>query len=285
MKSILLPYDSSPSSVTALSIGASIAGLADVQFLGLFVEDTRRLTRVEPITAAAGGVGIQPIVESPLPPKELLAESEKIEAETAALREQFYEECSRARVRGEFHDERGTPTEVIAEYADCVDLVITGNSGKHSGVNYLSEGYTTNALLHHTATPVLVVPEEALGTNTILCAYDGSYASRRTLRVAAMLAELTDVEEFHLLTVDRHRSDADKTQSVALRYLTPYDFKVRSIYSDGNVHDAILERAESVDTSIIALGAFGQNRLRDRIFGNTTTKILERSSRAVLVSP
>lgn len=284
IKSLLVPFDGSPSSLSALSIACSISGLTHAKLFGLHIKDQRRLTHIPLTSALAGSIGMAPIVEIPLPPEELLKAEEKLDNEIQALIKVFDERCAQARVSGQFVSKLGFPAEVIIESARSVDFVVIGNSGQHEGIDQLQSGLTTNALLHSTTRPVLVVPEEPAGESRIVIAYDGSAASERALRAAAEFAEVTQLNDVHLLTISGEPDVYEKLQKAALEYLSSYDIELTRAVSQGKPAEVIAQYVEDVDASVLALGAFGHNRLTERIFGSTTSAVLKQTTAAVLLS-
>ena len=208
----------------------------------------------------------------------------KLAQEGHALLEAFDERCAHARVSGQFVSKMGIPAEVIIASARSVDFIVIGNSGQHEGIDQLHSGLTTNALLHNTTRPVLVVPEEPAGDSRIVIAYDGSAASERALRAAAEFAEVTQLTDVHLLTISNEENVYETLQKAALDYLSAYDLELTRTVSQGNAADVIAKYVEDVDASVLALGAFGHNKLSERIFGSTTSAVLQQTSAAVLLS-
>lgn len=284
IRSILVPVDGSPSSKSALNITCSIACLIDARVLGLFVQDADRFKHLPFASALAASVGAQPAIEAPLPPDKLLEEEEHVEEESLELHQAFQAQCDQAKVRGKFLCRRGMPAEEITAMARTVDLLVIGNSGKHAGVEYKESGLTTNAVLHNTTRPVLVVPEEPAGESRLVIAYDGSAAAERVLRAAAEAATIAKLGEVHILTVGDDVEKARSVQRSAVLYLSNYEFSVVPALFRGEPNQVIADYVEDVDASILALGAFGSSRLRERIFGSTTLTALKQPNIAVLLS-
>ncbi|MCB0358494.1 MAG: universal stress protein, partial [Bdellovibrionales bacterium] len=234
IRSILVPIDGSQSSSSALRIAASMAGLTDARLIGLFVQDAQRFARIAPADALAASIGASPAVESPLPPKEMLEEEERVEAESQQLYQAFQDSCEQARVRGRFLCPRGEPEHEIIEAARMVDLVILGNRGKHSGAPHRSEGDTVFSVLHVVSRPVLVVPEEPEGLGRMVIAYDGSATSERALRAAAELATVAQFDEVHLITAHDDPAAGEELQRSAVHYLSSYDLDTVAVVRAGD---------------------------------------------------
>lgn len=284
IRRILVAFDGSPSSEAALSIAGSLAGLTDAELIGLFVEDQSRFMHVSLSAAVLQNAVGEAVVPIPLPPEDLIAAEEEVEEESRALYELFQDRCQTAKVRGRFLSLHGVPEEVISERAKSVDFVVLGNCGRSSlQLGFQHSAVTVNGLLRTTTRPVLVVPEEALGESRLVIAYDGSLASERALRAGAEFAEISEMEAVHLFTIAGSEEEAAAIQAPALEYLTAYGLEVITGHDKGRAGDEILRYADHVDASVIALGAFGSNRLKEAIFGSTTDTVLKGANAAVLL--
>ena len=112
------------------------------------------------------------------------------EAALAAAREQVPDAGgTEVEVRAEW----GSPRHVLARASETAALVVVGRrgGGRLAG---LRVGSVATAVLHHAASPVVVVPpgwaaehsrEEAVRTPAVVLGYDGSEHSRSALRFAA----------------------------------------------------------------------------------------------------
>jgi len=282
IKRILVPYDGSASSRSALSIGLSIARITRAELRGLYVEDMDRFTRLSLVTAITENLTGQPITREPLQAEAAAEEEAAVAAELQLLTEEFKSECRGAGVEMNFRAVRGSPSEVITAAARSVDLVVMGNRGRHVGIDEKGSGATVSAILAQTTRPLLVVPDEPLGVSTIVVAYDGGAASERVLRAAAELASYMELDEIHLITVAPSKDEAIAIQAPAFDYLQAYELHVKPVTLDGKPYEAITRYARSVDASVIALGAFGSNSILRRLFGSTAQHLIGETESAVL---
>ncbi len=280
---MLVPVDGSAPADAALKIATSIAGLTKAKLYGLYVEDERRLLRQDLSGMLAASTGMEPVTPVPLPAEEMLRETERLEEEATRIGELFSEQCRLARVDGIFLRKRGLPSQSIVETARGVDFVIMGNTGRHAGLEHLKGGLTTNALLHSSSRPVLVVPAEPEGEGRMVIAYDGSPGAERVLCFASQFAELAELDDVHLLTVDDDVERGKHTQQAALQYLSHYKLRTTGIVRSGRAHREILRYVDEVDPSVLAMGAFGANRIREKLFGSTTSDVLGEAKVAVLL--
>jgi len=260
IKRILVAIDGSDSANAALSIAGSIAGIIGAQLVGLFVEDSRRF---------AGSND---------------SEVEKtIEAESVRLYQAFNDRCANAKVDGRFLSLRGTPHEVIAERAKTVDFVVMGSQGEHKDVQGKYPGQTFEALIAALSRPALIVPADVAGEPKIVVGYDGTLPSDRALRAAAEFAEISEMNELHLLTATATPDKCRTIQAPALEYLSAYDLQVTPVCVTGEPEAAILSYVDQIDASVVVLAAFGPNRVKQSVFGTTTQAVIKSAQAAVLL--
>lgn len=283
IRSILIPFDGSPASFTALSIACSISGIEKAALCGLFVEDEKRFSDLSLATAIAENLSGAPIVPQPLPPEEMLEVEEEVAREGSLLESEFRRVCEESEVEGSFSRRRGEPAEVIVDDAKRVDLVVIGKSGFATEKQPQTVSSTIEHLLRSTARPVLVVPDDAIGQSSIVIAYDGSRAAERALMIGAALAEICEIEEVHLISVGSKQSSLAELQQPAIEYLSHYPLKVVPVCREGKAAEVIAEYSQHCDASMIVLGAFGSNRFKELVFGSTTKQVLEHQETAVLL--
>lgn len=262
IKRILVAIDTSSSAVSALSVAASLCGIMKAELIGLFVEDTARFV------SSSG--------------KEAAATEAEVEGESMKLYAQFQQSCEKAQIEGRFLSIRGTPKDVIRERAKTVDFVIIGNLGDPKVANR-EPGLTVQGLLASVARPVLVVPADVAGEPMIVVAYDGSLSSDRLLCAAVELAEISDMNSLHLVTVASSTEDCQAIQAPAIDYVSAYPIHVTPVCLTGKPEEALLAYVQQVDASILAIAAFGPNRVKESVFGSTTERVLLQSDFAVLL--
>lgn len=279
MKRLLVCLDGSPSSRTALSVSASLASIMEADLVGVFVQDEARFRRVPLGMAIMDSLVGEAIPVEPLAPEEYLAEEEKVQSELKNIRTEFLDTCEKSKADGQFLTFRGDPIGVMHELSRGVDMVLLGRTGM--GKNPI--GHSVNALVDRVTCPVLVVPQDAEGDETVVVGYDGSVASERVLRVTAGLAVVTRMDSVHVLTVGSDVEEGKKMQTQAVDYLRSYDLEVISKIVPGKPEEVITAYADDVDASIVSLGAFGYNRLKDRIFGTTASHLLASMNRPLLL--
>lgn len=285
IKRILVPYDDSESANAALSIAISVSTVTRAELVGLYVENQARFVHYSLPLVIAGTLTGDPVAAGQLDPEAMSVEEEKVFTEETAVREHFLTECRNAGVECSFEITRGDPAEKVVDYARSVDFVIMGNIGRHATLEPDSKGLTVQGVLGNVSRPVLIVPVDAQGESRVVIAYDGSEASERALRTGAEFADLTRLEEVHLVTVNSNRDEGELLQHQAIKYLGGYAFRAVPVILSGRADETIATYASKIDASVVALGAFGTNRLMSRLFGSTAQHLLQTLNAAVLLAP
>ena len=285
IRRILVPVDNSPSSLAALHIASDIARLSHASLCGIYVADSRRFTHLSLGTALASSIGLTAAIPSPLPPDQLTKVQAEIEKETSIASGHFYDNCHRARIRGQFESLAGLPHEAITTAARTVDLIVMGSSGAHVGIEFAETGSTIAAVLRETTRPTLVVPEGVSGEARILIAYDGTAPAERALRCGAELALITEIRDVHVIAVTFDDPSAALMRQSTSSYLQAYDAEVTFVSKSGNPTTEILKYAHDIDASVLVMGAFHAGELTSAVFGSNTQSVLKSADLAVLLVP
>jgi nucleotide-binding universal stress UspA family protein len=284
IRRMLVALDGSAAAKAALAAALRLAELTGARLSGVFVEDEMRFMTFPAVTFMEGGVAV-PV---PLPDDALRKVEAEVRSEALALRKEFDAAIqAQPRVKGEFASIRGGINAVLADEGRAADLIVIGRRGKRPGEKKTTRpGPTTEAMVHDSLRPVLVVPAGARQGGATLFAYDGSRAAQRVAVMGALLASLETQRTgagCHVLTVDDDPEGARKTQEALLRYLAAYELAPRAIAAKGNAAQQILDQANAKGAGLIVMGAFGHSPLRELIFGSTTLRVLEGTACPVLM--
>ena len=175
---------------------------------------------------------------------------------------------------------------VLPLWAQCLiplAKIVIGRRGKRIKAERTKRpGPTTEAMVHDSQRPVLVVPSEGRTGGTVLFAYDGSKAAQRVVVQGAYLTSLAKAP-CAVLTVDDDPERARRTQAPLLRYLEAYDLQPRATIVKGDATRQIIDQANSKGAGLVVMGAFGHNPIRELLFGSTTLNVLEQTPCPVLM--
>ena len=284
MKSILIAVDESKSAKSALGIGIALAKICGAKVKGLYVEDVMRLLEWQPAELISAGMGFSSAVPESRPTLEQVEIEKEFIAEANRLEKDFKETCEKLAVNHSFIIKRGKVHEIIEEITKTVDMVVIGRRGKTYPESSKEPGPVTENLLRLTTRPVLVVPEEAKVNNKILIAYDGSQNAQRALSTGAAFAKLLNFE-VRVVSVANDADAAQKPLDEAKEFLAPYELQAAYIvdFGSGMPWIAIDKQMKIFEPGLIVLGAFGENRLMELIFGSTTKQVLMEAACPVLL--
>ncbi|MDH5751704.1 MAG: universal stress protein [Deltaproteobacteria bacterium] len=280
MKSIIVGLDGSPASQSALAEAIFWANRLKAELRGLFVEDEQRFLTYPPGISAEGGIPIA----VPIANEDMEEENRKIQAEGDELQRVFQNACAELTTHHVFRRVRGNVNEVLTREALAADLVVLGRRGLSDGPDSRKPGPTTEALIHGSLRPVLVVPENAKVGSGALFAYDGSQGVQRVLVPGTILARARE-GDVHVISILDDREKADRLVRTLDEYWRPHGIKPVYIPGErtGRVSDMITDIAAQKEVGFIVMGAFGHSPLSEFIFGSTTLEVLEKTDCPVLL--
>ena len=172
----------------------------------------------------------------------------------------------------------------VATACNAADLVIA--TQYHESIPAAS-GYSPDELVLGTGRPVLIVPiagEIGSPGKRVLIAWNGSREASRA--AFDCLALLHPESEVRILVVDSPRGNS--TLTAITRALTQHGVKPQPVtVSKREGHSSaeeILAYASEFNADLLALGCYGHSRLRETVFGGTTTRILRDMKVPVLMA-
>lgn len=272
---ILVGYDGSPATALALRVGAAVFPRHHAVVTHLWAPPyTAPALRGEALRRAATLDQLAEIVE-----REGADEAERIAADGAALAAAAGWDAEPLALR-----RFGDPGFELARIADerRPAAVVAGSRGLGGARALL--GSTSDALVHYSPVPVLVVPgyvpshdlERAAG-GPVLVADDGSDSAAQALAAARSL--LPDRET---VVVTVGRDDDESAAPDAGRVVVPPRGVVTSARA---VADALAAEAQRRGAAAIVVGSRGRSAVRELLLGSVAKAVLHHADRPVLVVP
>lgn len=259
MKSVLVPVDNHDDLGSVLENALSIARAADAHLEVLQVVSDDTLAALE----SFGGIDSDRSAK-----REFL---EGVEAVEAAV----HKEMGNEDVSWEYRRCEGDVADRIIAMAALSDLIVVGRDGPQR-VRMLGD------LLHRAESP-LFVPGRAghrVDPNgPVVIAWDGSFEVANAVRSSIGLLKLAS--DVHVVRVTEHGEEVPPglyPLTRVLEYLSRAD--VHGEYSriaevDGSVSKALLRFAHGHGAGMMVMGGYSHSRLRERLFGGTTKRLLE----------
>lgn len=281
IKKILIPTDGSANSLIALEYGIYIARKLDAALIGLYVLDLN-LIQGPMFTDIASSVGIPPYegffdaIETSLNEKE------------DGILKDFQERCEKSGINAEVKKTIGKISSIIIEEAQGADLILMAKKGEHF---HRKEGGLLGSVaedvVRNSGKPVLVTPETFLEIESMGLAYDGSDSASKALKLSLELSEqaawpLTVV----IITMDSKKAAALSAQVEETNQKDPEEPPITDceiINLSGKEPDEIMKFIREGAVELMVMGAYGHNRLRELLIGNTTSHVIRKSPIPVLL--
>jgi nucleotide-binding universal stress UspA family protein len=274
IKRALVLLGETPASIVARAYGFRLAqqhGTALTAFAGV------DLAYIE--SPMAGGVGTTAY-------KIWLEEQTKTQAKKACdrLHDVYERECKEHGVPFEWLAFDGDPIGTLCLAAESCDLVVTGHDTAFHGKvrEQLPDMLATLLLL--TPRPVIICGDAAPAGDEVLIAYDGSLPAMRTVQIFTLLG-LAAGRRVHVTSIDADEETAARRIGGVAHYLRSHGHEVETSPIATRVHAAEVLRIEVVDRKIgtLVMGAYGHRGIRERLFGSTTTQLVENPPCALFV--
>ena len=248
-------------------------------------------------TQLASDTGAELVVLSVLPAPEgyglMGLDARAVEEERASsMVERIAADAKTAGVNARAHAVRGdSPAEVIVEAGRELkaDVIVLGRRGRNDLARAML-GDLTARVIGAASSPVLVVPRAAsLPRKRLLLASDGSPASERAGRTAALCAKLISlpvtVMSVEVPDHEAHRqAEAQKIVARTVNFL-----RVRGVDADGKVArgtppEEIVKMAGEVGADLIVVGSEGRSGLGRVMLGGNCQAVIGKSTCPVLVT-
>ena len=210
--------------------------------------------------------------------KARLEELLKKQAEDACARlhDIYEEECKACNVPFEWVRFDGDPIGTYYLATENCDLVVTGHDTAFQGNVHEQLAEMLTKLLLMTPRPVIVCGDETPISRDVLIAYDGSVPAMRAVQIFALLG-LGAGRCIHVTSINADNEVAVRRIGGVVRYLRSHGYETEATPIATRMHPAEVVRIEVADRKIgtLVMGAYGHRGFRERLFGSTTTQLVE----------
>jgi nucleotide-binding universal stress UspA family protein len=256
-----------------LDAGITLARRYDAQLHGLFVIDAAAV----PGAIQGRGASMAYLSEA----IELLKEK------AGEIGAEFKDRCEREQISWNWTCVEGNTLEVLKEHSFCADITIVGQQDS-GGLDDVISLHRSDFLPLLSPGPVLILPKAgktAVSAEYVLVAWKPDRSCARAVRDA--LPILTRAKSVTLLTVDPP-SDWNLPDTAIGDYLAAHGVQLmletRESGTFEGVCDVILRVAKDLGSDMLVMGAHGQSRLAELIFGGATHDMLRKMQIPVLMS-
>ncbi len=212
--------------------------------------------------------------------KMLASHRAEMEKRTLYLLEQFIDRCRTAGVDFETKVAEGRPDDGLFELSLTADLVVLGTRTHFAYESKQMSDDTLSQMVSRRVCPVLAVPPDVeLPVPNVLFPYDGSAAAARALRLFVYLTPpLAADPNLVLLCVTDDEKEGQRLLDGPARFLEGHGHKVTREVVAGSPKKVVVRRARELQPGVVVLGAQGQGRLRERVFGSVSKRLIEDGS-------
>lgn len=170
----------------------------------------------------------------------------------------------------------------IDQYERQVDLVVLGKRGNHADFARGHLGSNLERVIRSCTHPVLVASSAAWPMQRFVLAFDGGKSAQKAVRFAAESPLLKGMA-CHLIYAGKQDSSHLQALEAASNELKTAGYDVQTDVLDGEPETAITDAIETGNADLLVMGAYGHSRIREMIVGSTTTEMLRRTKRPVLL--
>jgi nucleotide-binding universal stress UspA family protein len=161
-------------------------------------------------------------------------------------------------------------------------LVVIGKRGEHTADQPGRLGDHLERAIRACSVPMLVAPSEPREIKRFLIAFDGSERAGQAIRFLIEQPLLKECEGT-LLLAGEHPGLRHQLQDAA-SHLRSAGHQVQEELGHGVPDRLIPDIMNTEDIDLLVMGAFGHSRLRALLGGSTTRRLLQSSSKAILIA-
>ncbi|MCP4265256.1 MAG: universal stress protein [Candidatus Brocadiaceae bacterium] len=275
-KTILVPIDSSDTSLVAVDYAIDLSRSFDSEIVGISIIDIKKLAGPFMRDLGTSIGGMVPYGDFQQNVRQFLEDTAK-----AAL-DELEGKCNTAGISFTRTTKEGVVGREIVESAKRCDMISMGMAGEHAFWRDAFLGSNLESVVRQTHKPVLVTPEKYKKITKILVAYDASSFSSKALTAGADIAEQMKLP-LTIVTVSDDKKAGEDILSQADDSLKDYKITYNKVLEGGETVSVILELCKGGSYDLLAMGAYGHSKIRELIIGNTTVQIMRKVDCPVLL--
>lgn len=176
----------------------------------------------------------------------------------------------------------GALVDTLAGLEADIRLLVIGRQGEMGDSLGDHVGTHLESVIRTMHRPVLVTAGEFRQPRSLMLAFDNSPSTRKGVEMIAS-SPLFRGLPVHLVMVGADTSDTWEPVRAARQQLEDQGFEVHAAILAGDVETALLDYERRQDIDMIVMGAYGHSRIRRFFVGSTTTNILAKTQRPLLL--
>lgn len=176
----------------------------------------------------------------------------------------------------------GNLVETLAEVEQDIRLLVIGREGEEGDTMGGHVGSHLESVIRTMHRPILVTAGDFRQPRSVMLAFDNGPSTRKGIDMIAA-SPLFSGMPIHLVMVGADTNDAWESVNTARQILEKAGHEVHACIRAGEVEKVLLGYEEEFDIDMIVMGAYGHSRIRQFFVGSTTTNILTRTQRPLLL--
>ncbi len=275
-KTILVPIDSSDTSLVAVDYAIDLSRAFNSEIVGISIIDIKKLAGPFMRDLGTSIGGMVPYGDFQQNVRQFLEDTAK-----AAL-DELEGKCDSAGISFTRTTKEGVISREIVESAKRCDMISMGMAGEHAFWRDAFLGSNLESVVRQTHKPVLVTPEKYKKISKILVAYDASQYSTKALNTGVEIAQQMKLP-LTVVTVSDDEKAGEDVLSQADENLKDCNITYNTVLKGGETVSAILDLCKEGHYDLLSMGAYGHSKIRELILGNTTVQIMRKVNSAVLL--
>lgn len=176
----------------------------------------------------------------------------------------------------------GDLVDTLQELEPEIRLLVMGRQGEEADSLGRHVGTHLESVVRTMHRPILVTAGEFRQPRSVMLAFDNGPSTRKGVDMIAE-SPLFKGMPIHLLMVGADTKDAWEALNEARARLEQAGHQVEAVIRAGEVEATLLDYEAEHDIDMIVMGAYGHSRIRQFFVGSTTTNILARTTRPLLL--
>ncbi|RZF56856.1 universal stress protein [Acinetobacter halotolerans] len=177
---------------------------------------------------------------------------------------------------------RGSLLETIVALEEDIRVLIMGKHGTQTAYHSDKIGTQIENVVRAIHQPVLIASSPFTQPQSFLVAFDGSATAKKCVEKIANSPLLKGLAA-HLVYIGQPNQEIHTQLAWAKEQLESQGFNMTLSTLEGDVDESILNYADQKNIDLMVIGAYGHSKIRQFFIGSTTTKLLVRSTKPVLL--
>lgn len=177
---------------------------------------------------------------------------------------------------------RGSLLETVVALEEDIRVLVMGKQGTQTELRSDKIGTQIENVVRAIYKPVLVTASPFQLPQSFLVAFDGSPTARKCIEQIASSPLLKGLSAY-LVYVGQPSQEIQNQLSWAKEQLESQGFTITTSTLEGDVDKSIMSYATLHQINLLVVGAYGHSKIRQFFIGSTTTRLINRSTKPVLL--